>query len=139
MAFVTALSNYKQKEAKKIVYLFLIYYGLTFVVAQTGMDSYQYVRRFQYNATLPFSDFFKIVGGLYSSDTSVDIIEPFISFVVSRFTSDYRFLFAAYAALFGFFYLKSINLLYNRYQENPGWNSSDIYDFFYCCNSNNFH
>jgi hypothetical protein len=130
MAFVTALVNYRQKEAKRITYLFLIYYGLTFVVAQTGMDSYEYVRRFQQNAALPFSDFFKIVGGLYSSDTSVDIMEPFISFVVSRFTDNYRFLFAAYAALFGFFYLKSINLLYNRYQENPGWNSLIFMVFF---------
>jgi len=130
MAFVTSLSNYRQREAKKIVYLFLIYYGLTFVIAQTGMDSYQYVRRFEYNATLPFSDFFKIVSGLYSSETSVDILEPFISFVVSRFTNDYRFLFAAYAALFGFFYLKSINLLYNRYQEKPGWNSLIFMVFF---------
>ena len=112
------------------MYLFLIYYGLTFVIAQTGMDSFQYVRRFEYNATLPFSDFFKIVGGLYATDTSVDILEPFISFVVSRFTSDYRFLFAAYAALFGFFYLKSINLLYNRYQEKPGWNSLIFMIFF---------
>jgi hypothetical protein len=78
MAFVTALLNYRQKEAKRIVYLFFIYYGLTFVVAQTGMDSYVYVKRFQHNAALPFSDFFKIVGGLYSSDSSVDIMEPFI-------------------------------------------------------------
>jgi hypothetical protein len=130
MAFVTALLNYRQKEAKRIVYLFLIYYGLTFVVAQTGMDSYEYVRRFQHNAALPFSDFFKIVGGLYSSDTSVDIVEPFISFVVSRFTNNYRFLFAAYAALFGFFYLKSVNFLYNRYQEKPGMNSLIFMVFF---------
>lgn len=130
MAFITALSNYRHKEAKRIVYLFLIYYGLTFVIAQTGMDSYQYVRRFEYNATLPFSDFFKIVSGLYSSDTTVDILEPFISFIVSRFTDDYRFLFAAYAALFGFFYLKSINLLYSRYEKNPGWNSLIFMIFF---------
>jgi hypothetical protein len=130
LAFITAIVNYKQKEAKKIVFLFLIYYGLSFVVAQTGMDSYQYVKRFQYNATLPFSDFFKIVGGLYSSDTSVDILEPFISFVVSRFTNDYRFLFAAYATLFGFFYLKSINLLHKSYQENPGLNALIFMAFF---------
>jgi hypothetical protein len=130
MAFISALFNYNHKESKKVVYLFLIYYGLTFVVAQTGMDSYEYVRRFQHNATLPFSDFFKIVGGLYASDTSVDIMEPFISFVVSRFTDDYRFLFAAYAALFGFFYLKSINLLYGRYKENPGWNTLIFMLFF---------
>jgi hypothetical protein len=130
IAFIIALSNYKQKEAKRIVYFFLIYFGLTFFLGQKGMDSYVYVVRLQHNATLPFSDFFKIVGGLYSSNTSVDIIEPFISFVVSRFTCDYKFLFAAYAGLFGLFYLNSIDLLYIRYKENPGWNTLIFIIFF---------
>lgn len=109
--------------------MFFIYYGLTYFIASWGFDAFEYARRFQVNATLPFSDFFKIVGGLYS-DTSVDIVEPFISFVISRFTSYHGFLFAAYAALFGFFYLKSINLLYNRYLEKPDWNTK-IFMFFF--------
>src|SRR5690606_5926755 len=74
------------------------------------------------NAALPFGDFFKIIGGL-NSDTSIDIIDPLISFLVSRVTIQHGLLFAVYAAIFGFFYLKSCNLLYSRYRENPGWNA----------------
>jgi hypothetical protein len=122
MAFITALINYSQKESKKVVYLFLIYYGLTFVVGSAGNDAERYALALKIYAKLPFSDFFNIVSGLYSSDTSVDVIGPLISFFVSRFTSDHRLLFAAYAALFGYFYLKSINLLHERYLENSGWN-----------------
>lgn len=129
LAFMTALANFRYKEAKVVVYIFLIYFGLTFIPVE-GMDSWAYALKLKANAVLPFSDFFKMVGGLYSSETSVDIVEPLISFIVSRFTDYHNVLFASYAALFGFFYLKSINLLYNRYQKNPGWNSLVYMVFF---------
>lgn len=130
MAFITGLTNYSQKEARNVVYMFLVYFGLTFFVGAAGMDADRYVQAFQYYATLPFSHFFRIIGGLYTSDTSIDIVEPLISFIISRFTSNYGFLFASYAALFGFFYLKSVNLLYDRYHEKPGWNTMIFMLFF---------
>lgn len=130
IAFITALANYRNKEARIVVYMFLIYYGLTYFQGAAGMDSGTYIRNFQYNATLPFSDFIKIVGGLYTSETSVDIIEPLISFIISRFTDDFRLLFASYAALFGYFYLKSIDLIYDRYKENPSWDALIYMVFF---------
>jgi hypothetical protein len=122
LALVTALANYEQKAARRVVYFFLIYYGMTFFIPTVGyVDAAGYTMQLKANAALPFSDFFKIVGGIYAIDTSVDIVEPLISFIVSRFTEDHRGLFTAYAALFGFFFLKSINLLYDRYKLNPGW------------------
>jgi hypothetical protein len=131
LAFLTAVSNYSRKESKRVVYIFLIYFGLTFVIRTQGYaDAAGYASQLKINSLLPFSDFFKIVSGIYSNETSVDIVEPLISFIVSRFTSDYRILFAVYAAMFGFFYLKSINLLYNRYQENPTWNAFIYMAFF---------
>lgn len=131
LAFVTALINYSQREAKKVVFFFLVYFGLTVVLNLNDyVDAVGYALQLRENAALPFSDFFKIIGGLYSSDTSVDIVEPLISFIVSRFTDDYRFLFAAYAAFFGYFYLKSINLLHNRHQKNPGWDAAIHLAFF---------
>lgn len=124
-----ALANYNQKESKNVVYFFLIYFGLSFFVNDTGMDSVRYAQMFQHNATLPLTEFFRIIGGLYS-DTSIDIAEPFISFLVSRFTDNYKFLFAAYAAVYGFFYLKSIELLYEKYRQNAGLNAW-IFMFFF--------
>jgi hypothetical protein len=122
LSFVTALFNFNKKEGRFTAYMFLIYFGLTFIPIE-GMDSWAYALKLKANALLPFSDFFKIVGGLYSSDTSIDIIEPLISFIVSRITDQHSLLFGAFAAFFGFFYLKSINLLHNRYNETPGLNS----------------
>jgi hypothetical protein len=123
LALIIALMNYNQKESRKVVYLFLVYYGLTFFVGQNSMDSARYALELKTISILPFSDFFKIVGGLYTHDNSVDIYEPLVSFIVSRFTSDHRLLFGVFAAVFGFFYLKSVNLLYHLYKERPSLNT----------------
>jgi len=123
LALITAFMNYSDKGAKKIVFIFLIYYGLTFFIDPSSLnDSARYSLSLKANAALPLRDFFKVIGGL-NSDTSIDIIDPLISFIVSRVTSRHNILFAVYATVFGFFYLKSFNLLYNRYRENPGWDA----------------
>lgn len=123
LAFLTALMNFGQKEARNIIYAFLVYYGLTFVVGNEGIDASRIAMTLKANAMLPFSDIFNIIGGVYATDTSVDIVEPLISFIVSRITEDHRLLFGAFAALFGYFYIKSINLLFEEAKDNFGWNS----------------
>lgn len=129
LSFMVALANFSRKEARNVIYIFIIYYGLTFVNSNVAVDAYRYALGLKANALLPFSDFFKIVGGLYS-DTSVDIIEPLISFIVSRFTDNHGLYFGVWAAIFGFFYLKSIGLLYEQYRINQGWNTVLLMVFF---------
>lgn len=129
LAFITALVNYGQKNSRKVVYIFLIYYGLTFVLGNIGVDAERYAMALKDTAELPFSDFFIILGGLYT-DTTVDIIQPLVTFFVSRFTSNHNILFAVWCGIFGFFYLKSVNLLHDRYREKPGWNAFIFMAFF---------
>jgi len=122
LALIAALTNYSQKDAKKVVNLIHIYYGLSFVFGAEGyVDAVGYAIQLRETAARPISDFFKILGGLYSTDTSVDIVASLIAFIISRFTDSYRILFAVYAAVFGFFYLKSIDLLHDQHKESPGW------------------
>jgi hypothetical protein len=129
LSFMVALANFSRKEARNVVYIFIIYYGLTFVNNNMAVDAYRYALELKANSLLPFSDFFKVVGGLYS-DTSVDIAEPLISFIVSRFTSNHGLYFGVWAAIFGFFYINSIGLLYERYRINQGWNTVVLMVFF---------
>ncbi|WP_430809877.1 MULTISPECIES: EpsG family protein [unclassified Carboxylicivirga] len=93
------------------------------------MDSYRYVLSLEANSMRPFSEVFNIIGGLYS-DTTIDIFEPLISFLVSRFTTNAGVYFAVWTAILGFFYLKSINLLYDKYTKQPGLNSLVLLVFF---------
>jgi len=129
MAFIIALFNYSRKEARTVVFFFLVYYGLTFVYDNIYVDASRYVEDLARTAALPFSDFGKIVAGLYS-DTTVDIVEPFVTFILSRFTSFGGILYAFWAAIFAIFYLKSINFLYDRYRLKPGLNALIFMAFF---------
>lgn len=131
LAFIVALTDYGHKEAKKVVYLFLIYYGATTVV-DVGyyIDATGYALMLKEKSLLPFSDFFKIFSNLYSESGSIDIAESIISFLVSRITTDHRILFAVFAAIFGFFYLKSINLLHRKYVKNPNLDALIFMGFF---------
>lgn len=130
LAFLSALMNYSQKEARKVVYFFLIYYGLTFVIGDLGVDAERYAENLIYTARLPWSEFFAIFSGLYS-ESALDVVEPIVTFFVSRVTTNHGVLFGVWAAIFGFFYLKSINLLYAEYQKNPGWNAQIYLIFFF--------
>lgn len=124
LAFLTAISNFGRKDSRLIIYAFIIYYGLNYVLPTEGyVDAVGYSHGLITNAALSFSDFFRSGGGLYSSDNSMDFVEPLISFIVSRFTTDHRVLFGVYAALFGFFYLKSISFAYSMHRQNPGLDS----------------
>lgn len=129
IAFLVALFNFSKKEAKTIIYIFIIYFGLTFVNNNTAVDSYRYALGLKATALLPTSDFFKIVGGLYS-DTSVDIFEPLMAFLISRVTSYEGVYFAFWAAIFGFFYVKSMGLIFKRIKYNHGWNTVILMTFF---------
>lgn len=129
LAFILALINYSEKNAKIVVYCFIIYYGMSFDFSNAGMDSYRYAQSFMQASHQSFYNFFETIGGGYG-ETEVDIVEPFLAFVVSRFTSSPAIYFAVWAGFMGFFYLKSINLLYERYQRNPNINALILLVYF---------
>ncbi len=114
-SLVMALRNYQLPWAKNMVWLFTIFYGYTFVFSSQGLDSDRYVKNLELLASqhsVNFSDFTKL---LYSEETSyVDILQPFLTFIISRFTNDGRILFACFAVIFGYFYSRNVWFLLDR-------------------------
>ena len=123
LAFLLALFNYTQKEARMVVYLFLVYFGLTFVADNELMDAYGYAETFVFYSTLPFKEFFNVLTGQYSRGANLDFIEPAITFLVSRVTNNYHIFFAVFASIFAFFFLRSFNFLYYDYRKSPNLNT----------------
>jgi len=123
LAFLMALADYSRKESRMVVYFFLVYFGMTFVSDSVIMDSYRYVEALRFYASLPFRDMFKVVSGYYFYSAAVDFAESFISFMISRVTQSHHVYFAVFAAIFAVFYLRSFNLLYDRYREKPNLNA----------------
>jgi len=112
LTLLYSFKHYRHTFAKNILWAFTIFYGYTFIIFNEEMDSHRYKEWFLRNAAsgLSFSQF---LGTLYSVDNfssgiNIDIVEPLLSYIVSLFTSDYRFLFAAYGLVVGFFYSRNL-------------------------------
>lgn len=128
--FLFATQFFDRKEGRVIIYLFLILFGLTFVLGNDNLDSYRYVMDFQEMRYTSFSEFTKLFSNFLQTEKTLDIAKPILNFVVSRFTDDYRFLFGTVAAIFGFFYLKSIKIVYFDYIQNKHFNTFLFLLFF---------
>jgi len=107
LAFVKAIVNYRRPWAKNIVWMFVAYYGFTFVLSEGG-DANRYRDVFLWigRSSLSLSS---LGGLLYNHETRfIDIAQPLISFIVSRVTDDYRILLAVFGLIFGYFYSRNI-------------------------------
>lgn len=107
---VFSIFNLRKSWARTGLILFIGFLGFTFNIAE-GSDSNRYRDAFLYNASLETSDSNLFNRVLLYGTGSVDFLESLISFIVSRFTNDFRFLFLAYGLIFGFFFVQSIGLL----------------------------
>ncbi len=111
LSFVFALRLYHHKETRIIIFLFLIFFGATFYIGNAAFDSYRLFEEFQLIASRPFNEFWTILSGLYT-ETRADIAKPFILYTVSRFGNSESLIFGALAAVFGWFYITGINMVY---------------------------
>jgi hypothetical protein len=122
-SFLMALRSFHLRENRIVVYAFMGLFGFTFVLGNEGMDSFSYAKLLEETALHPFNQFYNIVSGLYTTETSLDIMMPLVNFIISRVTSDYRALFGVWALIFGYFYIKSIGKVHVSYSVNKNLNS----------------
>lgn len=114
LAVLVAVRNYKSAWAKNVVWLFVAFYGYTIVISSEGIDAASYRNYFiqMVQADLNWDIFSKM---LYSDNGGYpDVVQPLITFMVSRFTADYKILFLMFALLFGYFYSRNIWFLLDR-------------------------
>ena len=123
LATLLALKHYRSAFSKNVIWLFVIFFGFTFVISDPGMDANRY-RDYFFDWTttsITFSNFFQM---LYSEDTNyLDIAVPLINFVLSRFTSNYHILFAVFGLIFGFFYSRNIWFLFEQSGSSVKWSN----------------
>ena len=114
VSFILAFRHYDKTWAKNIVWLFVIFYGYSFVIIHAEADGIDYKLNFisNVNNQRSFSEFATI---LYNEETQkLDLLEPLISYWLSFFTTDYRMLFAMFGLIFGYFYSRNIWYLLER-------------------------
>jgi hypothetical protein len=89
------------------------FFGFSFVIdAGSSVDSTRYARdlRLAHEEQVTFQEYV-LAGYLDNEGGELDIYQPTLTWVVSLFTSDYRWLFGLYALVFGYFWFKSLLLI----------------------------
>jgi hypothetical protein len=116
---LTSFSNWRKPWAKNIFWIFCIFFGYTFIIAnEGGADSDRYARLFLEYARSKYS-FVELVKSFYSESSSyVDVASPIISYLVSRFTNNPSILFAVFGLIFGYFHSRNIWILLERIKGN---------------------
>jgi len=86
------------------------------VIPSEGPDAVRYAERLINMAKIDFS-FSEFISSLYTEETMyLDILQPFVTFIISRFTTNAHILFATFGLLYGYFYSRNIWLLLQRMQ-----------------------
>jgi hypothetical protein len=130
-ALLYALKHFRQPSSKTICWLFCLYFGFVFIYAdpfaEGGADSARYAQYLieLHNHPLSFDTFKSL---FYTDEGYVDIYQPLMMWLVSLFTDNARWLFVLFAAVFGFFYVQNLWIIFNSL-KNKGKISTLIFFF----------
>lgn len=117
ISLAMALQRIRSPSTKNIIWMFCAFYGTAFYVdMETSVDSVKYIRGLQdmYLSDISFSSLTKLF--YQEGERHYDIFAPIVTFVVSRFTDDYRVFMGVVGAVFGFFYSRVIFFFVDRFQ-----------------------
>lgn len=123
-SFIASLRNYRFSWSKNIFWLFCIYFGFVFVVAEDkegSADSSRYAAQleFMHSQSVNFDN---LLRAIYNPlDGYTDIYQPTTTWLVSIFTDDPKWLFALFALIFGYFYSRNIWLLLENSKNRLTW------------------
>ena len=96
----------------KIISLISAFYGYNFIIYSEELDSWHYKQDFFYWSTKSVNDIYMLLKNMYSLDSQVtDPLKDLLIFLVTRVTSDYRFVFAFFAYLITYFTIKNIKIV----------------------------
>lgn len=119
-ALILAIKNYKSSWSKNVVWLFVAFFGYVMVPIGDAFDATREKLALieLHQQQLSFSE---MKSTLFSEDSNeVDIVDPIIHYVVSRFTDNCHILFCIYGIIFGFFYSRNIWILINKVSDIKG-------------------
>jgi hypothetical protein len=105
-ALWVAVKNYQNKYSKNIIWLFCIFSGATFVILSEEYDSSRYrddLVTFSHKHELSLLELIP-----QEFERKADVIQPIVTYIVSRFTDNFHVLFAVFGLIFGYFYSRNI-------------------------------
>lgn len=114
ISVVVAARNHKASWSKNMLWLFVIFYAISFTLPSEGSDVYYYKTQLEmfHDKNIDFMDF---ISNFYSSERNHnfeksfdDAIQPALTYFVSLFTDNWKVLYFFVGAIFGYFYSRNL-------------------------------
>lgn len=111
LSAVYSILHIKEKGSLPIIYCWFLIFGIGFCAVGESMDSYVYVEKFYYECQYTWSRYLYELKewATFRSDIK-DIYRFSVNYFVGTFSRNYHWTFLIYAAVLGWFYIKSLKI-----------------------------
>lgn len=111
LSAITSFKNIRDGISLKLLYLWFLIFGIGFCANNEAADSYRYVESFMIEHRYTWSQYVAEINAYLTFESNIkDIYTLSVNFLVGRFTDNYHWTYLIYAAVFGFFYAKSLRI-----------------------------
>ena len=118
---ITSLKDIRDGVSHKFLYAWFLIFGIGFCAISEAADSFRYVEEFMIEHNYTWSQYMMEINEYFTFESNIkDIYTLTVNFFVGRFTNNYHWTYFIYAAVFGFFYIKSLKIFlrYNNVSNN---------------------
>jgi len=117
---IYSLLHIKERGALPLLYCWFLIFGIAFCAVVESMDSYRYVAKFYYESHYSWEMYISEISDWISFRSDIkDLYRVTVNFFVGRFSTNYHWTYLIYAAIFGYFYIKSLKIfILNEVVEN---------------------
>ena len=115
-SFLYSLRSAKTKSSQIIFYLFMVLFGWTFIAETEAIDSYRYLQKYEIFLNNPIANYLNALESYVTFDGGVKDIYLQLCFLITSVVAggNYHALFALFASVFAFFYIKSLRFMLNN-------------------------
>ena len=108
---IVSLKNIRDGNSHRILYLWFLVFGIGFCATNEAADSFRYVEDFMMESQYTWGRYLQEVREWATFESNIkDIYTLTINVLVGQFTRNYHWTYLVYAAVFGFFYIKSLKI-----------------------------
>lgn len=118
---IASLKNIRDGVSHKFLYLWFLVFGIGFCAMNEAADSFRYVEDFMVESRYTWAQYMQEVREWATFESNIkDIYTLTVNVLVGKFTSNYHWTYLIYAAVFGYFYIRSLRLFlkYQKVQNN---------------------
>ena len=131
---IFSLKDIRDGVSHRFLYLWFLIFGIGFCAISEVADSFRYVEKFMIEHNYTWSQYMMEINEYFTFESNIkDIYTLTVNFFVGRFTNNYHWTYFIYAAVFGFFYIKSLKIFlrHNNVSNNIVFYAL-LFMFCYC-------